>query len=91
VPSRQLVTEISRRFVVLEVNEPYSSQKSVTNHQQVRLATEEDIGRPVRTRNRLFVVDNTLVSGGHRLMLDRDISAALNMVKKTLFFSIKQQ
>ncbi len=74
------MTALARRFVLLSVDERYSSQKAPSTHEQIALATASDIGRPVRARNRLYVISDTLVPGRHKLMLDRDVSASLNMV-----------
>ena len=74
------MTALARRFVLLSVDERYSSQKAPSTHEQIALATASDIGRPVRARNRLYVISGTLVPGRHKLMLDRDVSASLNLV-----------
>ncbi len=80
MPSTEIVTALARRFVLLSVDERYSSQKAPSTHEQIAVATASDIGRPVRARNRLYVISGTLVPGRHKLMLDRDVSASLNMV-----------
>jgi hypothetical protein len=73
-PSGEVASTIARHYVVFGVDERNTSQLSVTEHQPVRLVTETDINnRPVRLRNRLFVIQ----SGGRKTLVDRDVSAAL--------------
>jgi hypothetical protein len=80
VPSKQIITALSRRFVLLAVDERYTSQKSPITHAQVELAAEKHIGRPTRQRNRLFVAQEAVGRGQQPVLLDRDVSASLNMV-----------
>lgn len=80
VPSKAIITALARRFPMLGVDERYTSQKSPITQQQVKLATADEIGRPVAARNRLFVAKEAQGRGARAVLLDRDVSAALNMV-----------
>ena len=65
---------------MLAVDERYTSQKSPITHQQIALAAADHIGRPTRQRNRLFVAQEAVGRGEQPVLLDRDVSASLNMV-----------
>ena len=76
---------------MLAVDERYTSQKSPITHQQIELATADHIGRPVRQRNRLFVVQAAGGRGARSVLLDRDVSSSLNMVVLGLLKLVRGQ